>query len=396
MMPAMVAWLREDLRRFDLAVAVLTVGLSALLIRASPERFDTGWPEVPAGIGAFVLLLLRRRWPLLLLGIAIVSSVAFVAIWERPTTLVFAGLVLLATACLGLERLPAIGLGIVVAITIYLIALLGFLEEGADLGDSDAVIGVVWSALAVGVADAVRSWRRSTEAAEAQRQSELLASEAQVRQQVSEERLSIARELHDLLAHNLSVMNVQTGAALHLLRSDPDQAEASLTTAREAGRSILDELRELLSVLRHDGEDAPESSLPSIDELPALVDTMRAAGLDVTWTRSGNEGPLASAVSLAAYRIVQEGLTNAAKHGNGAAALTTEWGGSGVSLRVANGFAGATPTQRGSAPGHGLVGMRERASGNGGRFTTNNENGRFVVDVWLPAAPAVLVGEAKT
>ena len=80
-------------------------------------------------------------------------------------------------------------------------------------------------------------------------------------------------------------MNVQTGAALHLLRSDPDQAEESLSAARDAGRSVLDELRELLPVLRHDdGDDAPTSSLPSIDELAALVDTMRSAGLDVTWT----------------------------------------------------------------------------------------------------------------
>ncbi len=392
MMPAVVAWLRADLRRFDLVVAALTVGLSTLLILALPTDYDIGWPEVPAGVGAFVLVVMRRRWPLALWCVAIVSAVVFVTLWGRPTTLVFASLVLLATACLRLERLPAVALGLVSAVVVYLIALVGFLPEGTSLGDTDAVIGIVWSALAVGVADAVRSWRRSTEAAEAQRQLELLASEAQVREQVSEERLSIARELHDLLAHNLSVMNVQTGAALHLLRSDPDQAETSLITARDAGRSILDELRDLLSVLRHEGSDAPQSSLPSFDELPELVDTMRASGLDVQWAASGEELVLAPAVSLAAYRIVQEALTNAAKHGDHTVSLATEWEHDGISVRVSNRLGASTKSSSDGVPGHGLVGMRERAIGNGGRFATNNENGRFVIDAWLPATR---VGEIK-
>ncbi len=380
-----MAWLRTDLRRFDLAVAVLTVGLSSLLIGASPEGFDTGWPELPAGIGAFAMVLLRRRWALPLLGIALVSAGAFVAIWERPTTLVFASLVLLATACLRLERWPSIGLGAVVAVSLYLMALIGFLGDGAELGDSDAVIGVVWSALAVGVADAVRSWRRYQEATDAQVQSAVLATEAQLREQISEERLSIARELHDLLAHNLSVMNVQTGAALHLLRTDPDQAEVSLNNARDAGRSVLDELSELLSVLRH-GDDAPHASLPSIAELHSLVETMRSAGLDVEWTRTGATKALTPAVSLAAYRIVQEALTNAAKHGTGAADLTTRWEGDGVSLRIVNTVSTTMGAGESASHRHGLVGISERASGNGGRFATSDDNGRFVVDVWLPVA----------
>ena len=217
---------------------------------------------------------------------------------------------------------------------------------------------------------------------EAQIRTAVLAAEAQTRQQVSEERLTIARELHDLLAHNLSVMNVQTGAALHLLRSDPEQAEVSLTAARDAGRTVLDELRELLAVLRHDeGEDAPTASLPTFEELDALVETMRGAGLAVTWTRSGVPLTLAPAVSLAAYRITQEGLTNAAKHGTGAAELVTEWDDAGVTLRIAN----ETAASGGVGGGHGVVGMRERAAANGGRLTAEPLGSRFVVEAWLPA-----------
>ncbi len=386
MTPAIAGWLRSDLRRFDFVVAVLTVALSTLLIASVAGDWQTGWPEIPAGVAAFILVLLRRRWPLLLLAVALVSATAFIAVWERPTTLVFAGLVLLATACLHLDRWPAIGLGVVVGVIVYLMALVGFLEEGAELGDSDAVIGLVWSALAVGVADAVRSWRRFQNAAVIQRESEARASQAQVRQQVSEERLSIARELHDLLAHNLSVMNVQTGAALHLLRSDPDQAEASLTTAREAGRTVLDELSGLLSVLRHDGDDAPHASLPTFDELPQLVDTMRASGLELVWTKTGTTLPLSATTSLAAYRIVQEALTNAVRHGDGSAHLTTEWGPDGISLRVTNPVGRTIAREQSATPRHGLVGMRERSSGNGGRFSTSTDNGQFVVDAWLPTA----------
>ena len=375
-----MAWLRDDPRRQDIAIAVLILGLGSLLIQAAPEEFETGWPEVAGGLGAFVLAALRRWRPLLLLGVALVWGATHVAIYERPTPIFFAVLALLVTVCVRLERWPAIGLGVAVAALLYVS---GLVVNDATAGDQRAVIGIVWAFLAVGVADAIRSWRQYRESADAQVRAAVLAAEAQTRQEVSEERLAIARELHDLLAHNLSVMNVQTGAAAHLLRSDPDQAEAALTVARDAGRTVLDELRDLLAVLRHDdGDDAPTTSLPTIDELDALVETMRSAGLAVTWTRTGAPVALAPAVSLAGYRIAQEALTNAAKHGTGAAELDTVWAGSGVTIRVANDVAGAA----GVGAGHGLVGMRERAAANGGRLTADANGSRFVVEAWLPVA----------
>ena len=375
-----LTWWRADPRRFDVVLALVATGIGSLLIWAAPERFDTGWPEVAAGVGAVLLVAWRRHRPLLLLAVALAWTILHVSILQRPTPTVFAALVLLATASVTLERREAIGLGFVVAISLYLTGLVG---TDTELGDARAVIGIAWTAGAVGIADAARSWRRYKESADAQVRSAVLAAEAQTRQQVSEERLTIARELHDLLAHNLSVMNVQTGAALHLLRSDPDQAETSLTAARDAGRSVLDELRELLTVLRHDeDDDAPMASLPSIDELATLVDTMRSAGLAVTWTRAGAPRTLAPAVSLAAYRIVQEALTNAAKHGTGEADLATEWEGAGFTIRVSNSIAAVADT----AGGLGLVGMQERAAAYGGHLSAAPVDGRFVVEAWLPAA----------
>ena len=115
---------------------------------------------------------------------------------------------------------------------------------------------------------------------------------------------------------------------------------------------------------------------------------MRAAGLDVTWRRTGAPRPLSPAVSLAAYRIVQESLTNAAKHGNGAAELSIEWDDAGVSIRVSN----EVSTQPGVGGGHGLFGMRERATANGGRFRGERVGNRFEVEVWLPAIAAEETG----
>lgn len=377
----LLSWLRADLRRFDLAVALTTVALGTLLLLGSPDDFDTGWPEVAAGVGAFFLVLFRRTRPLLLLAIAFAWTAVHVFVWERPSPTGFAGLVLLATASVRLERWVAIALGAVMAISLYVS---GLIVTDAEIGDSRAVIGIAWTAVAVGVGDAARSWRRYRESADQQVRAALLAAEAQARQQVSEERLTIARELHDLLAHNLSVMNVQTGAALHLLRSDPDQAERSLTEARQAGRSVLEELRELLAVLRDDGgEDAPTTALPTIDRLPQLIDTLRSAGLDITWSNTGADRLLAPAVSLAAYRIAQEALTNAAKHGSGPAEMVTDWDDRGVSIRITN----KVEPGAGEGTGHGVIGMRERAVANGGRFDRSIADGRHVIDAWLPAAP---------
>jgi signal transduction histidine kinase len=381
-----VAWLRADPRRLDLAIAAVTALIGTLLVLGAPDEYDAGWPEVAAGVGAFVFGALRRWQPFVLLVIAMVWTTVHVVVWDRPTPLVFAILVLLTTACIRLGRWPAIAFGVVFAAWLYT---LGLVANETEFGDARAVIGIAWAAGAVGIADAVRSWRRYIESADAEVQAAIATAEAEASRQVSEERLVIARELHDLLAHNLSVMNVQTGAALHLLRSDPDQAEASLTTARLAGRTVLDELRELLSVLRHENDGAaPMSSLPSADDIDRLVDTMRASGLHVDWNRSGAPRPLSSVASLAAYRIVQEGLTNAAKHGDGKVALATTWADDGLTITIANASAGAVDD---TGAGLGLVGMRERAAVNGGRLSIDAGANRFEVEAWLPVH-----GQAET
>jgi signal transduction histidine kinase len=377
----------------DVAVAFATVAVSAVLIAGAPEASDAGWPDLAAGVGAFVLVLLRRRWPLLLLAVALGWAVIHALVWDRPSSLVFAALVLLATACVRLERGPAIALGAGVGLTLYALALT--INDDLAPTDGRAVIGLVWAAAAVGIGDAARSWRRYRESVELQARSAVEAAEAQARQQISDERLTIARELHDLLSHNLSVMNVQTGAALHLLHHDPDGAEHALTAARDAGRTVLDELRDMLAVLRHGAtDDAPRGALPTLDDVPALVDAMRATGLATTWSESGERRPLASPVSLAAYRIVQEALTNAAKHGAGTATLAIRWDPDALIVTVTNPVPALVPQQNQPSTGHGLIGMHERAVTNGGVLEAGPAPSGFTVSARLPLDPHA--GEARS
>ncbi|MEM9517632.1 MAG: histidine kinase, partial [Actinomycetota bacterium] len=376
-------WFGADPRRTDVLIAATTCALAVRLAAAPPHPFDPGWPEVAAGIGAFVVLLLRRRWPLPLLAIAVVASAIHVVVWNQPSLMVFAALVLLTTACIRLERVQAIVLGVAVGCALYGIAL--SYEEFAA-GDERSVIAFVWAAAAVGIADATRSWRRYRDSSEQAVRSAVLAAEARTREEVTEERLAIARELHDLLAHNLSVMNVQTGAAMHLLRADPDAAEEALVAARGAGKSVLEELTQLLGVLRHDG-DAPLASVPTVENIPTLVDTMRSAGLDVIWTVSGQPRPLAPALSLSTYRIVQEALTNAAKHGTGRAQVDLEWSDAAVIISVTNPVGAGAPAR--TDGGHGLIGMRERAETNGGSLRVDGDGDVFRIDAVLPLVSQV-------
>ncbi|WP_168217014.1 sensor histidine kinase [Cellulomonas sp. Y8] len=213
---------------------------------------------------------------------------------------------------------------------------------------------------------------------------------------VLDERLRIARELHDALAHNLTLVNAQAGVARYLLRTDVDAAERALgDIAQHTGRAI-DELRATIGLLRRrddqearEADDDPNRSLrpvPGLAALDELVAGLASAGAHVSVSESGTPVPLAQHVDLAAYRIVQESLTNATKHAPGQRVeLTIAWTAAGVRLRITN----PTDPERAPGPGtrHGLIGMRERAGTAGGAFRAGpTASGDFEVVATLPAA----------
>jgi signal transduction histidine kinase len=210
--------------------------------------------------------------------------------------------------------------------------------------------------------------------------------EEEAERRAGEERLRIAREVHDLVAHNMSLINVQASTALHLMDREPDRARAALEAIKSASKDALLELRSVLGVLRRAGEDAPRSPTPGIDRLDDLVAGAAGAGLAVEVIVDGERRSLPPTADLAAYRIVQEALTNVTRHADASAAIVRlEYGDADVVVQVDdNGQSGASsvPIRAGS---NGIAGMKERAAVLGGTLQAGpRPEGGFRVRAWLP------------
>jgi signal transduction histidine kinase len=198
--------------------------------------------------------------------------------------------------------------------------------------------------------------------------------------EVADERLRIARELHDVVAHAMSIVAVQAGVAAHVIDSQPDEAKRMLENVRVTSHEALDEMRRLLGVLRGDAELAPA---PGLHDVEALAESLRTAGIPVTLTIDGTPTAVPAGVDLTAYRIVQEALTNVVKHAGPAVAaeVHVQYDAGAVIVEVTDdgrgGFAGDG--------GHGLLGMRERVAVFGGELTTGPKvGGGFQVRATLP------------
>lgn len=200
----------------------------------------------------------------------------------------------------------------------------------------------------------------------------------------AEERARIARELHDVVAHGVSVMVVQAGAGRTLIVRDPHRAEETMRAVEAAGREALAELRKLLGVLGEDGGTAEVAPQPGLDQLPSLVERMGEAGLRVELHVEGEARPLPPGIDLAAYRVVQEALTNILKHAAGSTAeVTLRHGQRRLEVEVVNGVGTVAPG--GAGAGRGLVGMRERVAVHGGRLEAGpRPGGGFRVMASLP------------
>ena len=244
-----------------------------------------------------------------------------------------------------------------------------------------------WLLVALAGAEGMRSRRERF--AEVRR-----ARELQARRQADEERLRIAQELHDVLAHNISLINVQSGVALHLMDEKPEQARIALTAINEASADALREVRAVLGVLRGTGEQAPRAPTAGLDRLDDLVTRTTAAGVEVTLEVHGERRPLPASIDLAAFRIVQEALTNIVRHaGADAANVELTYGADELTVQVdddghdSGDFADRRegPTPDGEGGGNGIPGMRERAVALGGTFDAGpRSSGGFRVRARIP------------
>lgn len=361
-------------RRGELAL-VLALALVAALEASRPQ--DVGGSVARSTLAllnvlAFVPLLVARRWPSLAAGGATVVTVAILRVYDAPLAVASFAVVVLLLAHLVIRRGALFAAPLVVPFVGFALVRL---HEGRSTLASTAPLLFLLAALAVG-----ESIRR--------RGAAVAALDESVRAQTAmEERARIARELHDIVAHHLSVIAIESEAARltspELGPGAGSRLEAIAATAREA----LTETRRLLGVLREDTV-ASRAPQPGLDDLDDLIARARATGTPIRLTRDGAIAPLPLSIDLAAYRIVQEALTNARRHAPGADVdVDVSCRDHVLHLRVRDYGPGVLNGE--PVPGHGLTGMRERATLAGGTLVAGPaEGGGFAVDATLPVAEA--------
>lgn len=353
----------------------------ALQLDLSP--FPAHLPLLLAGPAA---LLLRRRWPhvaQLVAGLALLVWAALTGV-TGPVWLSVAVATVSAVAGspLGREGLGQRGTAYGLLAATWLLSWCS-----APAAWSSVAGSLAWLLVVVAVGEGVRARRAAAADRRRQAEQEALAREQERRRRASDERLAVARELHDVIGHSLSMITVQSGVALELMDGRPEVAREALTAIRAASRDALVEVHGVLASLRGDAPDderPPRAPAPSVADLDALLARPRAAGLLVSAAVEGELAGLPVAVDLAAARIVQEALTNVARHAGGSAARVLLRRTHDLLLVVVDddGPGAAAPARTG---GSGLPGMRERAAALGGRLEAGpREGGGWRVEGVLP------------
>lgn len=386
------AWTRRHATLIDTVFAVVFVGLFFMGYffgdsdGHGPRGIaiaDSGPAHAVAGATALFALAARRRWPARLLVFDTAVSVGImVATGYRHPLLIVTWLIVAYTFA---RRTPRRRAWLVAGACIAAMFLAAGAFGGSGWVAPDNFGFTAWAIAMVAIADAARSRRAYIDEVEERARRAEATREEEARRRVAEERLRIARELHDVVAHHIAVINVQAGAAAHVLQTRPEAVGPALAHIRRAADTVMQELGSVVGVLRgDDGGGLDESTEPTrgLARLAELLDSFAAAGLQVEHRQSGTVRDLPAVVDLAAYRIVQESLTNAHKYGTGRARLAITYAPDAVQIDVDNAIAkDAEP----NGSGYGLVGMRERAAATGGTVTAGAEGDRFAVHAELPA-----------
>ncbi|MFC8624229.1 sensor histidine kinase [Streptomyces anulatus] len=383
----------------DVFWAVFLLGLSGVSMVSG--MYDAGREEivaVPVMLGLSTVVALRRRAPEKMLLLAILVGVVQLVFDVRPGIGDFAMLVITYTVATVGERWAS-RLALVCSLSA---AALSQLRWEAEPGGSWAqvvfvtIIMTVPFVLAWVLGDSLRTRRAYFDQLEERAARLEREREAQSKVAVAAERARIARELHDVVAHNVSVMVVQADGAAYVMDAAPDQARQALETISSTGRQALAEMRRLLGVLRTG--DAPESGeyvpQPDVEQIEDLVAQVRQTGLAVDFKVEGTPRPLPSGVELTAYRVVQEALTNTRKHGgpDAGASVRLVYFDDGLGLLIEDDGRGAAHElyEDGGADGagHGMIGMRERVGMVGGTLDAGpRPGGGFRISALLPLKP---------
>jgi signal transduction histidine kinase len=367
---------RFRLPRGARADAALASGVFVLVaLGAEGQRLRNGGDSVPLLIASWLLimavcgaLLFRRRYPVAVGWFTVLATGAYYLLSDIDGPLIVVPIVALyAVAALG--RLQA---AIAMAAAMVIVVAVGTLAGSGDISGTVVFMLTGWLVAVVALGSV--------------RHNRVAYAEEEARLRATEERLRIARELHDVIGHNVSMINVQAGAALHRLKENPAQAEDALGAIKAGSRETLRELRATLGMLRQVDEEAPTAPAPGLARAEELVASAKLAGLAVRIVRTGVERSLPAPVDLAAYRIVQESLTNAARHsGAGRVTIRLAYGDGELTLAVEDDGRGSAARSTSAGGGSGIAGMTERARAVGGELTAGpRPEGGFAVRAQLP------------
>ncbi|WP_448060893.1 sensor histidine kinase [Cellulomonas hominis] len=379
-------------RRLGWRFAVLAAAVAALgLVEA--VRQATGTAELTVGLVAAVAigasLLLCGRRPLLALGLTLaITTAATLASGPVPVALFLGVEVAVYQLATRATRPVTVGAAVVTGLVLFWLAR-GPVE--GPITEPAALIVLVWTAFAASFGHAVHNRRDYVQALADRAQRAEETREAVARARVTEERVRIARELHDVVAHHLTVVSLHAGLAGRSVRTAPDVAEESLGHVQASARTALDELGAVLQVLRSDRLEQDDRPMPGTADIGELVASFVSTGLAVRLSVRGAPAPLDPVCDLTVYRVVQESLTNAHKHGTGRRAqVELDHRPDGVDLLVTNSAPWPVPAEGGGpGTGYGLAGMRERVAAVGGTLATGvHPDGTYRVVAHVPATPA--------
>jgi signal transduction histidine kinase len=344
---------------------VLTAGLILLCVGSqfatSPleeEGFrDTDIWAVLLGLAITVPVYWRRQRPLPALLLS-TTAITLIGLFDYRTANLPIAVLFLTFAVGAYAPRPQAAVGLVAVIAAIMII---YLSDPVDLDATGTVLNIAVFSGAWMAGQVIRARGMATAARVAEAEERAEAQRQQSARSVAEERLRLAQELHDVVAHSMSVIAVQAGMGVHVIDQRPEDAKAALEAISQTSRRTLQEMRRLLGVLRDEEGDRSHAPAPGLSELPRLVEDVRSAGVQVELSMEGDVDGMPHGVELSVYRLVQEGLTNVIKHaGPARAEVTVRCRPSVVEVEVVDDGRGAAAAN--GAGGHGLLGMRERVA----------------------------------
>ncbi|WP_030619008.1 sensor histidine kinase [Streptomyces fulvoviolaceus] len=394
------AWWREG---------AITATAFALCLLGGVVQDDGSTLSPPSAVAYFIavvscaVLPVRHRAPLAAMAVTTASGVLAPFLGLLLSPLIVAPAVITAYSYSLAARTERHAVRAVALISVALLVASAPLFGALSWKDASRVGAVAAFPLVAGVlGHSVQNRRAYLAAVEERARRAEESRDSEARRRVAEERVRIARELHDLVAHQITLANAQATVAAHLFDTRPEQTRTSLKELVETTGHALDELRATVGLLRQSGDAAaPAEPAPGLSRLPTLLESFRRAGLEVSVHQEGTARPLPPGVDLTAYRIIQEALTNVTKHaGTATARVRLAWNRDRLTITVADDGGGtrttpteptgpSAPTALDRPPGYGLIGMRERATAVGGDLSAGRRpEGGFLVSAQLPLPPA--------